>query len=264
MSILTLITLVTIPPGVVPGQVIQVNSLYGKQKVHATVPEGLQPGQTFLVSMVPPKVPITPARPAPTPETKLIRTDKKYGSNGETNSNPRGKSETKLIRPEKKSKSKSNPRLSEDPNKRSTKQEQRQKMLLVDVPDGMPRGSRIYVEIPGEDRTLAAQVPPNVTSFYMVYTPRSKQQHGVNAMTPRPTPTPPIVPSQEPNTLEKLLLVRVPKGILPGTTLHVSVPDEKGRILAAQVPPGDVKEFHVAYTPHSVQSEAAAEAAYTI
>jgi hypothetical protein len=43
------------------------------------------------------------------------------------------------------------------------------------------------------------------------------------------------------------LLVRVPPGTVPGTTLHVSVPDEPGRILAAQVPPGGVQEFHVSY-----------------
>jgi hypothetical protein len=46
---------------------------------------------------------------------------------------------------------------------------------------------------------------------------------------------------------QKLLLVRVPTGTPPGTTLHVSVPDEPGRILAAKVPPGNVQEFHVSY-----------------
>jgi hypothetical protein len=49
---------------------------------------------------------------------------------------------------------------------------------------------------------------------------------------------------------EKLLLVRVPPGVLPGSTLHVNIPDEPGRVIAATVPP-NVSEFYVSYQPHN-------------
>lgn len=116
-----------------------------------------------------------------------------------------------------------------------------QKLVEVQVPPGMPAGATIYVELPGENRTLAAQVPPNVTSFHVAYTPRYEQQ------VPTPAHAEPV--SRPQAGREKLLSVRVPPGTLPGTTLHVSVPDEPGRILAAKVPPGNVRKFHVSYIP---------------
>lgn len=123
-----------------------------------------------------------------------------------------------------------------------------QKLLLVRVPQGMTAGATMQVEIPGENRTLTAQVPPGVQSFHVAYTPR--------AQIPRPPiPSPQQAPPSTPHQVvhpqnpsgQKLLLVRVPPGTPAGTTLHVSVPDEPGRILAAQVPPGNVQEFHVSY-----------------
>lgn len=193
-----------------------------------------------------------------------------------------------------------------------------QKLLLVQVPPGIPPGTTIHVEIPGEFRTLAAKVPPNVKSFHVAYTPQVKSQEapvtgthgrGKQASVKKPQPesksrewqsqasssrrspslsrgkpsgsvshrsqlstrdyssqnqpggmkeSPPQIASSQivkhyptpPG--QKLLLVRVPPGTPAGTTLHVSVPDEPGRILAAKVPFGGVREFHVSYESRSI------------
>jgi hypothetical protein len=119
-----------------------------------------------------------------------------------------------------------------------------QKLVQVQVPPGLPPGSTIFVEIPGENRTVAAQVPPDVTSFHVAYMP---QTYGTRIQPPTQAPAV-MVPKPQAGR-EKLLSVRVPPGTPPGTTLHVSVPDEPGRILAAQVPPGNVSKFHVSYIP---------------
>lgn len=139
-----------------------------------------------------------------------------------------------------------------------------QKLLLVQVPPGLPAGATMQVEIPGENRTLAAIVPPGAETFHIAYTPRTFDSASY-ATTPLSGPTPPlqtpstIVPPQPKSRAhspkgQKLLLVRVPPGTTAGTTLHVSVPDEPGRILAAQVPPGDVLEFHVSYEARPKQN----------
>lgn len=137
----------------------------------------------------------------------------------------------------------------------STKQ---QKFLLVHVPPGMPAGSTMQVEVPDENRTIATTVPAGVQSFHIAYTPRPQQQPMRSVTPPQPQPRPQQQQQQQPypsslSAGQKLLVVRVPRGTLAGTTLHVSVPDEPGRILAAQVPPGNVHEFHVSYEarPHA-------------
>jgi hypothetical protein len=130
-----------------------------------------------------------------------------------------------------------------------------QKLLLVHVPPGMPAGSMMQVEIPGEDRTVSAQIPHGTQSFHIAYTPRvsdTSLPESFKAMPPPPLQAPSTLVSKPKNRAQspkghKLLLVRVPTGTEAGTTLHVSVPDEPGRILAAQVPPGNVQEFHVSY-----------------
>jgi hypothetical protein len=132
----------------------------------------------------------------------------------------------------------------------------KQKLLLVHVPQGMPAGSAMQVEVPGENRTITAQVPAGVQSFHVAYTPRPlptppQRQPPSQSRTPSPPimVSPPPARHRAPTTSmgQRLLLVRVPPGTQAGTTLHVSVPDEPGRILAAQVPPGNVQEFHVSY-----------------
>lgn len=52
------------------------------------------------------------------------------------------------------------------------------------------------------------------------------------------------------NNIENRLLVQVPPGTTAGTTLHVSIPNEPGRILSVQVPVGNHLEFYVTYKPH--------------
>jgi hypothetical protein len=136
----------------------------------------------------------------------------------------------------------STPQLAEHNNKT---RETNQHLILVQVPPGLSAGKTMHVEVPGENRTLSVQIPPNVETFHVSYTPRLNQQ----PMTP-PAPLGQnhhITTRQQSPTGQKLLLVRVPPGTPAGTTLHVSVPDEPGRILAAQVPPGNVSEFHVSY-----------------
>eukprot|EP00977_Amphora_coffeiformis_P001812 scaffold353_cov185-Amphora_coffeaeformis.AAC.40 len=133
---------------------------------------------------------------------------------------------------------------------------EQQKVLLVHVPKGVSAGSTIHVEIPGENRTVATTVPEGVKSFHICYTPRPlpklvpptrrqmqlapRPEHKMQSATSQRYPT-------ETTGQQKLLLVRVPPGTRAGTTIHVSVPDEPGRILAAVVPAGGVNEFHVSY-----------------
>jgi len=130
-------------------------------------------------------------------------------------------------------------------------QPQEQKLVQVQVPPGMPPGSTIFVEIPGENRTVAAQVPPNVSTFHVAYTPQGIPRPLPPTHSRQTVPPPQNTSSTQPakSGREKLLSVKVPQGTPPGTTLHVSVPDEPGRILAAKVPPGNVTKFHVSYVP---------------
>lgn len=121
----------------------------------------------------------------------------------------------------------------------------KQKLLLVQVPQGMSEGSTMQVEVPGENRTILAQVPPGIKFFHLSYTPR--QPAMLTASKPRKDTETSSHARSSSSKSQKLLLVRVPKGTPAGTTLHVSVPDEPGRLLAAKVPPGNVHEFHVSY-----------------
>jgi hypothetical protein len=51
------------------------------------------------------------------------------------------------------------------------------------------------------------------------------------------------------NSIEKRLLVQVPPGTASGTTLHVGIPNEPGRLLSVQVPVGNYPEFYATYKP---------------
>lgn len=125
-----------------------------------------------------------------------------------------------------------------------------QKLVEVQVPPGLPAGATIFVEIPGENRTVSAQVPPGAKYFHVAYTPSPQVARSVI-----PTQAPSVVAARQPAGREKLLSVRVPPGTPAGTLLHVSVPNEPGRILAAQVPPGNVTKFHVSYVPRETVSQ---------
>ena len=52
-----------------------------------------------------------------------------------------------------------------------------QRLLLVKVPPGTPPGSRLRVQIPGENRMIEATVPPGVSEFHVAYTPMQANQY---------------------------------------------------------------------------------------
>jgi hypothetical protein len=51
-----------------------------------------------------------------------------------------------------------------------------QKHMLVKVPVGVAVGSTIHVQIPGENRMMAAQVPSGVSEFHVAYDPMPQNQ----------------------------------------------------------------------------------------
>jgi hypothetical protein len=136
--------------------------------------------------------------------------------------------------------------------------------VKVVVPPGTVPGSTIHVQIPGENRLVAAQVPPNCTEFHVQYDPLEVSTPCSSAVLNSPPPRQPFhriqqqtqrsysptIHEYEQHTEKKLLLVQVPRGTPPGSTLHVEVPDEPGRLLSVTVPP-NVREFHVSYLPRS-------------
>lgn len=124
------------------------------------------------------------------------------------------------------------------------------RLVKVKVPPGTKPFSTIHVQIPGENRLVAAQVPPDCTEFHIQYDPTE-------------TPTSAILqspmaqqilspPAQLLQPEAKLLRVQVPPGTPAGSLLHVQVPNEAGRLIEARVPP-NATEFHVSYVPHSQQ-----------
>ena len=49
-------------------------------------------------------------------------------------------------------------------------------LMLVKVPPGCAPGTILHVQIPGENRMVGAQVPPNVREFHVAYEPQSRSQ----------------------------------------------------------------------------------------
>jgi len=134
-------------------------------------------------------------------------------------------------------------------------------MLLVQVPQGTQPGEIIHVRIPGEERIIAAQVPPGVTEFHVSYEPMSNSTNQISVYSSQPIrnhnlPTinnnapnleytnPNMKSSSNPSSSSpKMILVQVPYDIPAGSMIQVQVPGED-RFIIAQVPPG-VREFYV-------------------
>eukprot|EP00544_Gedaniella_sp_CCMP2646_P011084 CAMPEP_0202486532 /NCGR_PEP_ID=MMETSP1361-20130828/5083_1 /ASSEMBLY_ACC=CAM_ASM_000849 /TAXON_ID=210615 /ORGANISM="Staurosira complex sp., Strain CCMP2646" /LENGTH=417 /DNA_ID=CAMNT_0049115711 /DNA_START=34 /DNA_END=1287 /DNA_ORIENTATION=+ len=265
---------VTIPPGVSPGQALLVTAPDGSGRtIMVTVPQGLSEGSTFMAEfppsassppsspsvtsgqhaqveaapidysqvtpLAPPPLSLSPAIPPPTLEQEPFAQAVPVGVGPhETTISPiptsnRQQNATHLPRP-------ASPMASSFG----------QPMLRVQVPPGTPAGSTLYVSIPGENRTtVPAVVPPNVSYFHVPYEPQQQSQS--NRTTSPVTVAPHALQNQ------KLLLVQVPPGIRAGETIHVSIPDEPGRLVAATVPP-NVTKFQVAYQPMTNGNRSAA------
>mmetsp|Transcript_16942 Transcript_16942/g.20685 ORF Transcript_16942/g.20685 Transcript_16942/m.20685 type:complete len:348 (-) Transcript_16942:296-1339(-) len=126
------------------------------------------------------------------------------------------------------------------------------------IPLGLKPGDTFMVEIPKDEISTpssSALVPiqdyasaPN--QEYNIDMPIASEVKSISPV-PIPVPVAPFQESRQDTTPavgnQKLVLVKVPPGVSPGSAIHVQVPGEN-RLIAAQVPPG-VTEFHVAYEP---------------
>ncbi|CAB9525322.1 expressed unknown protein [Seminavis robusta] len=267
---------VVIPPGMQAGQTLQVAAPDGSRTVSATIPQGMEAGQSFFVtfpnavagstadnqsngsgsngsgnvnnatSAAPAAAPMAAAPVLPPVASPLnTKPDQSGTPFSQALDRPTAVNAPRPIQQQQ-------PMAPPHQHLNSNSTANQQHLLLVNVPPGAQAGSTLYVQVPGENRTLAAKVPPGVAQFHVAYQPRASappaptihpnSNNRIGNSTANPIPTN--------NNGQKLILVRVPPGTAPGTTLHVEVPDEPGRILAAQVPRG-VSEFQVAYMPRN-------------
>jgi hypothetical protein len=151
-------------------------------------------------------------------------------------------------------------------NNKNCGQNNDKRLVRVTVPPNVQPGTKIHVQVPGENRIIEAQIPANCKEFYVQYDPKPSintpfsvtlsppamlQQHYTYShnQTMNPTTTNTTYTSSH-SQQPKLLLVQVPPGVSAGMMLHVEIPDEPGRILSARVPPGNVRQFHVSYIPN--------------
>ena len=130
-------------------------------------------------------------------------------------------------------------------------------ILKAIIPDGVGHGDSFMVDIPMDPYDEKSPEPPleDITPYSLTPLKKSEVEHDhhpslngndVKDNFHRLNP-PPYTPSQTATSARpKVMLVQVPPGLLPGTILNVQVPNEN-RLIPAQVPPGNVREFHVAY-----------------
>ncbi|KAG7356067.1 hypothetical protein IV203_000753 [Nitzschia inconspicua] len=263
---------VMVPNGMYGGQMMRVMYPDGSgRQVDAQIPIGMTPGSIFHI-----KVDLSPSLSSAdwhSPKRSCEEVEQMVPSHGKNDPS---------LSPPRPILSSDNARfLQREGDVKSTGSQQRsgamgmdnRKLLKVTVPPGAEAGSTVHVQIPGEHRYIVAQIPPDCTEFYVQYEPRAE-----------PTiPMPPPVLSQassadsrransplkcfttqaaskaaapfpeqrqeSSSVNSRLLVVQVPPGVQPGATLQVQVPGEPGRVVSAQVPPGNVREFQVSYTP---------------
>lgn len=131
------------------------------------------------------------------------------------------------------------------------------------VPPGMKEGSVFYVKAPPSVGSNPRQTQ-KVAPYEPLVTHASASSEGdfLNENTNLPPnntsignhPAPPTTTNSNMNAPkappgQELVRVQVPLGMEPGTTILVSIPNEPGRHVQAQIPP-NVSEFLVAYEPN--------------
>jgi len=119
----------------------------------------------------------------------------------------------------------------------------------------------IYTETPEQEIPVAIPVNMNTNGSQFPYSEHFNQLHPGTASTvsihdqhqkvsEASAPNKcqySLTPQPKLNNCQQMMLVQVPPGTAPGSTLHVQPPGESV-LIAAVVPPG-VKQFHVAYQP---------------
>ena len=232
---------VTVPMDASPGQILHVKPPNSEeQMIQVTIPPGLSPGSTFHVSYAhkyhqyegsisKPKMSSMNAsqiaEPSSSTPTESIPTTSPYSStvHGAASIEVRDYNLSQ------------NPNLDhaiikEDLSTKSghsvNSNDYHPTLILVKVPPGVSPGSTIRVQVPStsENRQIDAVVPPGVSEFYVTYNPNDAQKNADN---------------------EKLVLVKVPEGVTPGSIIHVEVNGSDQKIEA--VVPHEVTEFYVAY-----------------
>jgi hypothetical protein len=174
---------VTVPEGVLPGQEIHVRRPGGSGALmEAVVPSGMTPGSIFYVraplednhlsnDVRPMPAQLNDATAPPPPSADFSQClDTPQHDKYEAGQNSRKVERQQVESP---------PIVPQPPPG--------QKLLLVHVTPRMDAGSAVLVKIPDEPgRLVSAQVPPNVTEFFMAYTPR---QSTANTRTNHPPQT---------------------------------------------------------------------------
>jgi hypothetical protein len=262
------VSIATVPQGAWGGQIIRILHPDGSgREVEAQIPMGMTAGSTIYVKAGPSstdsrpeKQPINdysdvtpmppPAKAGPPPFSQCL--DEPNQSHPHMTSTP----VAPLLEPSVNHSPFSNCLDSSDDQRESAYQSSynsrttnngSKRLLKVTVPPNARPGTTIHIQAPGEDRLIAAQVPPDCSEFHVEYDEpsvgsryTSSQQHFSSQSTPGHN-------NMHFRSNEKVLLVHVPPGVPAGSTLHVHIPNEPGRLLCAQVPPGNVRAFHVSY-----------------
>ena len=172
----------TVPPGVLPGDVIHVISPESGRLVEARVPNGMFPGSSFMV-----KSPATPIATAARVEQVPSQGEAAEVSRMSAPTSPLPSSQP-AARPfsmaldDKHSGAKSHRKRYTAPPQIQTSlyaparsQGPGSAMMMVQVPPSAPAGATIHVRIPGEDRVVATKVPANCTEFLVSYEPAINQ-----------------------------------------------------------------------------------------